>query len=239
MSWHYSNEGNQFGPISEAEFEASVKSGVIHADTMVWKEGLAEWTKYSDLSRNENGGTAVLTATGHCVECGKEFAQDEMVNFAGMWVCAGCKPQYVQKIKEGVKVGGEVVYGGFWARFGAKFLDNIITQIVVRVLALGIPLMVHNHRIAPFVAMAIGFVVGLGYSVGFVGKFGATPGKMALKLKIVRSNGEPITYLRAVGRLFAEMLSGMLLGIGYLMAAWDPEKRTLHDRICDTRVVKI
>jgi hypothetical protein len=31
----------------------------------------------------------------------------------------------------------------------------------------------------------------------------------------------------------------MILGIGYIMAAFDePERRTLHDRICDTRVIK-
>jgi uncharacterized RDD family membrane protein YckC len=27
--------------------------------------------------------------------------------------------------------------------------------------------------------------------------------------------------------------------IGYIMAAWDPERRALHDRICDTRVIKV
>jgi uncharacterized RDD family membrane protein YckC len=41
-----------------------------------------------------------------------------------------------------------------------------------------------------------------------------------------------------LGRHFAEMLSGILLGIGYLMIAFDDEKRALHDRICDTRVIK-
>jgi len=30
----------------------------------------------------------------------------------------------------------------------------------------------------------------------------------------------------------------LLVGIGYLMVAWDPEKRALHDRICDTRVIR-
>jgi uncharacterized RDD family membrane protein YckC len=34
------------------------------------------------------------------------------------------------------------------------------------------------------------------------------------------------------------MLSAILLGIGYLMIAFDDEKRALHDRICDTRVIK-
>lgn len=238
MSWHYSNGGNQFGPISEAEFETSVKSGVIHADTLVWKEGLAGWTKYSDLSQKEHGATAVLTASGHCAECGREFAQDEMVNFAGTWVCAECKPQYVQKIKEGVKVGGEVVYGGFWARLGAKILDSILTQIISGALGFVIGIVMHGDKASAAVGGLAGLIVGFGYPVLFLGKYGATPGKMALKLKVVRSNGEPITYLRALGRVFAEMLSGMILGIGYLMVAWDPEKRALHDRICDTRVTK-
>ena len=38
---------------------------------------------------------------------------------------------------------------------------------------------------------------------------------------------------------FAEMLSSLTLGIGYIMVAFDDEKRGLHDRdICDTRVVR-
>jgi len=34
------------------------------------------------------------------------------------------------------------------------------------------------------------------------------------------------------------MLSGMTLGIGYILAAFDAEKRGLHDMICDTRVIR-
>ena len=30
----------------------------------------------------------------------------------------------------------------------------------------------------------------------------------------------------------------LILGIGYIMAGFDEQKRTLHDRICDTRVIK-
>jgi uncharacterized RDD family membrane protein YckC len=30
----------------------------------------------------------------------------------------------------------------------------------------------------------------------------------------------------------------MILGIGYLMVAWDSEKRGLHDLICETRVTR-
>ena len=69
-------------------------------------------------------------------------------------------------------------------------------------------------------------------------RVGATPGKMALGLKVVRPNGGPITLGRAVGRYFAKRLSSITLGIGYIIAGFDAEKRAMHDMIVDTRVVR-
>ncbi|PLY03929.1 MAG: transporter, partial [Desulfuromonas sp.] len=34
-------------------------------------------------------------------------------------------------------------------------------------------------------------------------------------------------------------LSGIILGIGYLMVAFDEQKQGLHDRLCDTYVIKL
>jgi uncharacterized RDD family membrane protein YckC len=87
-------------------------------------------------------------------------------------------------------------------------------------------------------SMLLGFVIGCSYETFFVARFGATPGKMALGLKVVRPNGGPIGVGRAAGRYFAKMLSSMTLLIGYIIAGFDSEKRALHDMICDTRVVK-
>jgi uncharacterized RDD family membrane protein YckC len=96
---------------------------------------------------------------------------------------------------------------------------------------------------APFIMVQgililIQFAINISYEVGFLGRFGATPGKMACKLKVVTSSGAPISYGRALGRYFASLLSGLILFIGYIMAAFYDEKRALHDRICDTRVIK-
>jgi uncharacterized RDD family membrane protein YckC len=88
------------------------------------------------------------------------------------------------------------------------------------------------------VIMLLQIVLAAGYATWFVGKYGATPGKMAFKMKIVGSDGEKINYGRALGRHFATMISSMTMMIGYLMAAFDDEKRALHDRICDTRVIR-
>jgi uncharacterized RDD family membrane protein YckC len=62
---------------------------------------------------------------------------------------------------------------------------------------------------------------------------------MALRLRIVRANGDKVTYGRACGRYFGKLLSSVTFLIGYIMAAFDEEKRGLHDRICDTRVIRL
>ena len=41
-----------------------------------------------------------------------------------------------------------------------------------------------------------------------------------------------------MARCLARMLAGFTLGIGYVIAGIDDEKRALHDYFCDTRVVK-
>jgi uncharacterized RDD family membrane protein YckC len=89
-----------------------------------------------------------------------------------------------------------------------------------------------------FVGWLISFALQIAYSVWMHGKFGATVGKMACGLRLVRANGTPVSYGLATGRFFAEFLSALLIYIGYIMAGFDEEKRTLHDRICNTRVIK-
>jgi uncharacterized RDD family membrane protein YckC len=80
-------------------------------------------------------------------------------------------------------------------------------------------------------------VIAIGYETFFIGKYGATPGKMACKIKVVTADGGKVSYLLAFGRYFAKVLSSLTCLIGYIMAAFDDEKRALHDRICNTRVV--
>ena len=62
--------------------------------------------------------------------------------------------------------------------------------------------------------------------------------RLALKIKIVTADGGRVSYARAFGRYFAKMLSGFTCAIGFIIAAFDnPQKRALHDYICNTRVV--
>jgi uncharacterized RDD family membrane protein YckC/DNA-directed RNA polymerase subunit RPC12/RpoP len=182
-----------------------------------------------------------------CSECNRDFAEDQLITFGDSVVCAECKPIFVQKLREGLTLAGEMVYGGFWIRVGAKIIDGIIITIVdvIIVFLSGLVMKqltsIENESIvivSVILQNVLVWVINLAYVTYFLGKYGATPGKMACGLKVVRPDGEKISYARACGRFLAEMLSAMILYIGYIMVAFDEEKRGLHDRICDTRVIK-
>src|SRR5439155_24255868 len=130
-----------------------------------------------------------------------------------------------------------LTYAGFWIRFGAKFIDGIILQVfnyAFRFATIGFTVSSEPSQQIRWTFLNMGFslLVGAAYAIFFVGKYGATPGKMALRLKIVTPMGAPISYGRATGRHFSEILSSIILCIGYIMAAFDDEKLALHDRIC-------
>jgi uncharacterized RDD family membrane protein YckC len=86
--------------------------------------------------------------------------------------------------------------------------------------------------------LLLGLILSLAYEVFFVGRFGGTPGKLLLHLRIVRADFSRVTYGRAAIRFFALLLSDLTMYIGYVMVAFDPQRRALHDYIADTRVIK-
>ena len=253
MEWFYATSKDPIGPISEEEFQNLAKQGKITPKTLVWNSTMTDWKPYSDVF----GGSAEQTAESAaapvpvsegtaCSECGRTFPRDDMIRFGESWVCGGCKSVFVQKLKEGVNVAGAWEYGGFWIRFGAKIIDGIAIGVIQWCISFAIGIVVGVSSsptpggMTTFVIMSNIFNIGIAatYTTWFLGRFAATPGKMALGLKVIMADGDKVSYMRAFGRHFSEILSGILLCIGYLMAAFDDEKRTLHDRICDTRVVK-
>lgn len=83
-------------------------------------------------------------------------------------------------------------------------------------------------------------VVALAYYVFFTGYCGQTPGKMALRLKVQHVDGSDIGFRGAFYReTVGKFLSALLLGLGYLMVAFDERKQGLHDRIAQTYVIKL
>ena len=216
MKWFYSDGVKQLGPIDETELNRLVTIGAIRSDTLVWHEGLTSWQP--------------------------------------LGVVRGMHPA--------AAVAAGRHYGGFWIRFLARLIDGIILGVInaiVRIplmlmfgigtmglggmgrggLGIGRGGMIFGPAMMGVLGIStlIGLALGAAYEVYFLSNRGATPGKMALGLRVIRADGGPITPMLALGRHFAMWISAFILMIGYIMAAFDPEKRALHDRICETRVI--
>ena len=269
MNWYYAEAGEQRGPITDAELSDLAKAGAIRDGTLVWREGMASWQPYGQV-KGPTGAPPPRVGEVVCWQCGKMFLQDEVISIGEGWVCAACKPIYMQRLKEGASVTGAQEYGGFWIRFAAKFIDNLIVAVVVFVPLIIFILVLSTARstqggFGAFPPVEPGWALGTGtgaifaqaiigqalglffqlillavrtvYSTLFLGKFGATPGKMVFKLTVVDASGGKIGYGRAFGRSCAEILSQLICAIGYIIAAFDDQKRALHDHMCNTRVI--
>lgn len=140
---------------------------------------------------------------------------------------------------------------GFWQRFGAYFLDGIIYLIVVfAVFAIFIfsqanltamnsgnfESLQRSNNVLNLFLLSFNIV----YNVYFLTqRDGQTPGKMALGIKVIKRNGEPLSMLDAFLRnVVGYQLSGFLLFLGFLWMLRDPNKQTWHDKIVNTVVVK-
>ena len=123
-----------------------------------------------------------------------------------------------------------LVYGGFWERFGAAFIDGLI---------LIIPNYILLYIAGDGWGNVLSFVMSwLYYAYLESGTTQATVGKKAMGLKVVTTEGQPISFGQATGRYFGKILSFLILLIGYLMMIWDEKKQTLHDKMANTLVVK-
>ena len=105
MQWYYAKGPEQVGPLSQDQFDALVKSGEITTQTLVWRLGMVQWLPYHAVSQPTSAGRKF------CNECGKEFPDDDLVKIENSYVCAGCKPILLQKLKEGVGISGS---GNLW-----------------------------------------------------------------------------------------------------------------------------
>ena len=189
----------------------------------------------------------------YCVECGRPYAPSELVSIAGASVCAVCKPLYMQRMRESGHAAGQVRYAGFWIRFVARVIDAVLLGVVGMIIRLPLTMAlglgglgargVGALAIAPAMIGLFGLLtliniaLAVAYEVYFVSTKGGTLGKLVLGLKIIRADGGPVSPGLALGRYFAQWISAMILLIGYIIAGFDPEKRALHDRICNTRVI--
>lgn len=137
------------------------------------------------------------------------------------------------------------IYAGFWKRAAAYLIDIFIISAIGGALGVALALFfgdVHDlETTSPLVELSINIagalLAWLYYALMESSVYQATIGKMILGIKVTDLSGERVSFLRATGRHFGQIISGILLGIGYLMAAFTAKKQTLHDIMAGCLVV--
>lgn len=196
-----------------------------------------------------------------CSQCGRALAQSDLVHIAGNWVCADCKPAFLSRVMASGAAGASPLawrYGGFWIRFGARMIDGLVFVVpILIVAAVLIPNLIRARDqvpIAPNPAFAafslitffvVSLLAGGCYEILMLKYRSGTLGKMACGLKVVRSDGRSLGWGVCFGRFFMwnvvtsgiPYINSVLMLVSAIMLGVDDEKRALHDRVCDTRVI--
>jgi uncharacterized RDD family membrane protein YckC len=141
-------------------------------------------------------------------------------------------------------------YGGFWIRVVALIIDAIVVRAVAWPLSMvfglgglagmmgGFPHGVLGLHLFGSGAVLTLVIFGSWLYEAFMlsSPYQATLGKMIFGMKVTDLYGNRISFARATGRHFAKWLSGMILGIGYIMVGFTERKQGLHDMLAGTLV---
>ena len=141
---------------------------------------------------------------------------------------------------------------GFWIRLAAYSIDSVIVSLPVLVAsgAWAFWLLEQGRTIAltevtpmvfllPIIGGVASLLLSVVYPVYFWALRGATPGKQVFGLRVLSMDGEtPIGWQRAMLRVIGYIINCFVMGIGFLLIAVSEEKRGLHDRLADTRVLR-
>lgn len=156
-----------------------------------------------------------------------------------------------------------MIYAGFWKRLAAAWIDCLVA-IAIWMIGAYIYSAIYLEDLVPSL-LADGYtdpdeiveeanfrgVVGGGYLLLFSlvimwiyysafesSKKQATLGKMAVGIEITDLHGNRIGFGKASGRYFGKIISAMIIGIGYLMAAFTKRKQGLHDMMAGCLVIR-
>ena len=105
-------------------------------------------------------------------------------------------------------------YAGFWPRLGSLLLDTIIILPLVAVTFLGDS----SFRLFQVYYFIPGTLFWLFYSVYLVRRFGGTPGKLIVGIRIRKLDGTPVGYREAFLRYLPDFVFSLLTSVALIFA---------------------
>lgn len=133
------------------------------------------------------------------------------------------------------QMSGTMRYAGFWIRFLASIIDGIIIGVIGAVIFPGSAS--YSDGMVKVTQNGPQTLLSLVFTIGFWLWLSATPGKLILGLKIVEENGAKLSVKGAILRYIGYIVSGIVIGLGFLWIGFDKEKQGWHDKIAKTHVI--
>ena len=237
--WFVFKNDKQLGPIPEPDLASLVRQGKLPPETLVWSEGMTDWSPISN------------------VETFKPSL--ELVNPPVQFQSAQPSVQSPSAVASATS-GGEtttrpVLEAGFaeephpWIRYWARYVDMNVMSLIVGVLLAASP---------PAAALALSFLSILAYpfvEALMFAMFGSTPGKWLMGIRVVRADGEQLTFIDGLKRTTGVVIKGLGLWlpivsmITHIMAynrlnntgstSWDEDGgfRVLHKPVGTLRIL--
>ena len=133
-------------------------------------------------------------------------------------------------------------YAGFWIRVAAAIIDTVVFLLVFAIpltLIYGTGYWLSEEPIAGMWDILIRYIAPIIITVWFWTKYLGTPGKMALRLRVLDANtGQAISTPKAIGRYFGYYVSALPLLLGFIWVGIDKKKQGFHDKLAGTVVVR-
>jgi uncharacterized RDD family membrane protein YckC len=228
--------GERFGPYPEEEVRLWLRDGTCRPEEMGWYEGMTDWRPMGELFPEDRPAP---NTPPPIPPTGQPAAQPFM----------GINEDVVPE------------YAGFWLRVGAWVIDYILITVPTTILAFSLGLRdaastlmrtVETDGMTAMVAYAeasrpyglatllIGFAY---YAVFEASKWQATPGKLAVGIRVTDLNGQRVSLGRAAGRNLIRLgtlvpVIGLFLPlVFYVTSAFSERKQGVHDMLANTYVL--
>jgi uncharacterized RDD family membrane protein YckC len=210
MQIYIKRNGQRFGPYSLEEINRLLAAGTVNPSELAWHEAAPGWKPLFSIAGVLLPGAASARTISIAIATPNP---PEAPRYAGFWIRAVAF--MIDSVLVGIAIA--VCWFGLWPNPSNFSFSNIWPAAIV------------------VAALKIFYFAGL-----WASPMQATPGQKLCRLRVVSVRDDPrIRFLRALGRLFAMILSTLMLGIGHIMAAFTERKRALHDIIAGTCVIRV
>jgi uncharacterized RDD family membrane protein YckC len=208
MEIYLSRGGERTGPYSLEEVNRQLAAGTLTPHDLGWSETSPGWKP--------------------------------LLSFAGVIVPGGASSTPVP-----IGIATPITFGlpqdaGFWRRSWALMIDAIILGIFTLVIAIWFKRPPEEGTRESALGAVLQLALILLYMPAlWASPMQATAGQRICALRVINAlDGDRVSFMCGLLRVLGMMLSGVILGIGFLMVAFTERKQGLHDMIAGTYVVK-